>query len=287
LFAELARRGPALRPKIADQACKESQRRSTNRLRDDDSHSRSPAMHRYLFLLPAALLSCASSALAANTCTAQSTAQVPNVVELYTSEGCSSCPPADRWLSTLKGRVDVLALGFHVTYWDQLGWPDRFATPATTQRQHRWREAHKGPYVYTPQIVLDGRDMRDWSSLRSGVLPKPKMSATATIKLDAQDGVVRASVANAAADKPLAGYWVVLEDGISSRVKAGENSGSTLTHDHVVVHYQPVAAWAAGAPLQSTLALPAALKPLGARRVAFVLTQGDGLQAVQAAVLSC
>jgi hypothetical protein len=237
--------------------------------------------------LPCALLLAAATAQAA-TCTAQSAAQAPNVVELYTSEGCSSCPPADRWLSTLKGRSDVLALGFHVTYWDQLGWPDRFATAATTQRQHRWREAHKGSYVYTPQIVLDGRDMRDWSSLRSGVLPKPKAAtSTATIKLEAQDGVVSASVANAAADKPLAGYWVVLEDGVSSRVKAGENSGSTLTHDHVVVLYQPVAAWAAGAPLQSTLALPAALKPLGARRVAFVLTQADGLQPLQAAVLSC
>lgn len=236
---------------------------------------------------PALLLTLTNTALAAGACTAQSTAQVPNVVELYTSEGCSSCPPADRWLSTLKGRADVLALGFHVTYWDQLGWPDRFATAATTQRQHRWREAHAGRYVYTPQIVLDGRDMRDWSSLRSGVLPKPKVNSTATIKLEAQDGVVRASVANAPTDKPLAGYWVVLEDGIESRVKAGENSGSTLKHDHVVVHYQPVAAWAAGAPQQTTLTLPASLKPLGARRVAFVLTQGDGLQPLQAAVVSC
>jgi hypothetical protein len=234
-----------------------------------------------------ALLLTAAPAAVAATCTTQSTAQVQNVVELYTSEGCSSCPPADRWLSTLKGRSDVLALGFHVNYWDRLGWPDRFATAATTQRQHRWREAHGGRYVYTPQIVLDGRDMRDWSSLRSGVLPKPKAAAGATIQLEAQDGVMRASVAQAAADKPLAGYWVVLEDGIESRVKAGENSGSTLRHDHVVVHYQPVAAWPAGAPLQSTLALPAALKPLGARRVAFVLTQADGLQPLQAAVLSC
>jgi hypothetical protein len=233
------------------------------------------------------LLTAAPTAVAAGACTAQSTTQVPNVVELYTSEGCSSCPPADRWLSTLKGRSDVLALGFHVNYWDQLGWPDRLATAATTQRQHRWREVHGGRYVYTPQIVLDGRDMRDWSSLRGGVLPKSPMPATATIKLEAQDGMVRASIANALADKPLAGYWAVLEDGIESRVKAGENSGSTLRHDHVVVHYQPVAPWAAGAPLQSTLTLPASLKPLGARRVAFVLTRGDGLQALQAAVMAC
>jgi hypothetical protein len=240
------------------------------------------------FTAAAAVHTSASAQTRSESCVAQSTAQVPNVVELYTSEGCSSCPPADRWLSTLKGRSDVLAMGFHVTYWDRLGWPDRYATAATTQRQHQWRQAHGGPYVYTPQILLDGRDMRDWSSLRSGVLPKPKAAAgAATIKLEAQSGVVRATVSYAPADKTLAGYWVVLEDGIESRVKAGENSGSTLKHDHVVVHYQPVAAWAAGAPLQSTFTLPASLKPLGARRVAFVLTAGDGLQPLQAAVLSC
>ena len=68
--------------------------------------------------------------LRAPRCAAQSGARVPCVVELYTSEGCSSCPPADRWLSTLKGRPDVVALAFHVDYWDRLGWTDRFASAA-------------------------------------------------------------------------------------------------------------------------------------------------------------
>lgn len=240
----------------------------------------------------AAVHNSASAQTRSESCVAQSTAQVPNVVELYTSEGCSSCPPADRWLSTLKGRSDVLAMGFHVTYWDKLGWPDRYATAATTQRQHQWRQAHGGPYVYTPQVVVDGRDMRDWSSLRSGILPKPASTSMATITLEVRDGAVLASVTNAHAEKALAGkslagYWAVLQDGISTRVKAGENSGSTLSHDHVVVHYQPVAAWSGGAPLQTTLTLPASLKPLGSRRVAFVLTAGDGLRPLQAAVLSC
>jgi hypothetical protein len=246
-------------------------------------------MHHH-WLVSAALLSCASTALAAGACTTQSATQVPTVVELYTSEGCSSCPPADRWLSTLKGRNDVLALGFHVNYWDKLGWPDRFATPATTQRQHRWREAHGGPYVYTPQIVLDGRDMRDWSGLRNGAWPKRSVAATdsaANIKLESMDGTVRATVSNATASKTYAAYWAVLEDGVSSRVKNGENAGSTLTHDHVVVHYQPVAVWPAGAAFTTALTLPASLKAGAPRRVAFVLTQANGLQAVQAAVLAC
>ena len=87
-------------------------------------------------------------------------ARAPNVVELYTSEGCSSCPPADRWLSTLKapvaqGRVVVQA--FHVGYWDYIGWKDRFASKEGTERQRLYARALKQRYVYTPEMVVDGR----------------------------------------------------------------------------------------------------------------------------------
>ena len=86
-------------------------------------------MKTALLILAAATAAPALAQTAAS-CSARSTAQPPAVVELYTSEGCSSCPPADRWASTLKGRNDVLALAFHVNYWDKLGWPDRFASVA-------------------------------------------------------------------------------------------------------------------------------------------------------------
>ncbi|MBC7663124.1 MAG: DUF1223 domain-containing protein, partial [Caulobacter sp.] len=76
------------------------------------------------------------AASAASLCSARSAATVPAIVELYTSEGCSSCPPAERWLSAFKGRDDVVALAFHVDYWDGLGWKDRFARPQFTQRQN-------------------------------------------------------------------------------------------------------------------------------------------------------
>ena len=81
-------------------------------------------------------LAAPTGASAADTCSARSGATVPAVIELYTSEGCNSCPPADRWLSTLKGRDGVVALAFHVDYWDSLGWKDRFAQPQFTQRQN-------------------------------------------------------------------------------------------------------------------------------------------------------
>jgi hypothetical protein len=228
---------------------------------------------------------------AVGTCSAQSAAQPPQVVELYTSQGCSSCPPADRWLSTLKGRSDVLALSFHVNYWNHLGWPDPFATAATTERQHQWRKLHGGSYVYTPQIVLNGADMRDWSGLRAGNWPpQPRLQGgeSITVKLDAQHNTLRATVAAARAGQRLAGYWAVLEDAVSQRVKAGENAGSTLAHDHVVVYYAPVAAWAASAtPQVLSLQLPANVALNASRRAVLVVTQADGLRPLQAAVLRC
>ena len=90
-------------------------------------------------------------------CTARSAATVPPVVELYTSEGCNSCPPADRWLSKLKADPSVVALAFHVDYWDRLGWKDRFASAAFTARQAEQQASNGARFSYTPQVVVDGQ----------------------------------------------------------------------------------------------------------------------------------
>ena len=224
-------------------------------------------------MLPAAAL--------AQTCELRSAAQPPAIVELYTSEGCSSCPPADRWLSTLKGRNDVIALAFHVNYWDRLGWPDRFATPAITERQHQLAQTSGSSYVYTPQVVLNGRDWRNWS----GGAPSRPAASTVALALKRDGNTVTANIG--AANERLAGYWAVLEDGHSSRVKAGENAGETLKHDHVVTLYKPVDAWTAkDAAKQWTLALPAAAAGT-ARRVVFVVTDAATQRPVQALALGC
>ena len=217
----------------------------------------------------------------AASCSAQSAAQPPAVVELYTSEGCSSCPPADQWASKLKGRNDVLALAFHVNYWDKLGWPDRFANAATTERQHLLSRTSGSTYVYTPQVVLNGKDLRGWSNASLPRLP----ASTISVSLARDGNTVRAEVAAPAAQH-LAGFWAVLEDGHSSRVKAGENSGETLAHDHVVTQYTPVAEWSTGKGNQSfTLALPTATSK--SRRVAFVVTDPSGAKPLQAVALGC
>jgi hypothetical protein len=214
-------------------------------------------------------------------CSAQSAAQPPAVVELYTSEGCSSCPPADQWASKLKGRSDVLALAFHVNYWDKLGWPDRFANSVTTERQHVLQRAMGTSYVYTPQVVLNGHDLRSWSSASLPRLPASPIS----VALVREGSSVRASI-GASAPQRLAGFWAVLEDGHSSRVKSGENVGETLAHDNVVTLYRPVAEWSAGNASQSfTLELPAATSK--SRRVAFIVTDPSGAKPLQAVALGC
>ena len=228
----------------------------------------------------ALILTLAPIAAVAQTCEVRSAAQPPAIVELYTSEGCSSCPPADRWLTGLKGRNDLIALAFHVNYWDRLGWPDRFATAAITERQHQLAQTSGSSYVYTPQVVMNGRDLRNWSSASIARPPASKVA----LSMKREGNTVTASVG--AGGERMAGYWAVLEDGHSTRVKAGENSGETLKHDHVVTLYKPVDAWAGKDDKQWSLALP---QPnAGAtRRVVFVVTDAASQRPVQAVSLGC
>ena len=178
-------------------------------------------------------------------CTARSGAYVTPLVELYTSEGCSSCPPADRWLSRLAPEAAagrVVALAFHVNYWDYIGWKDPFASERGTQRQRDIQGAAGARYVYTPQVVVGGRDFRDWGSdsfataLQSIGRERASVSIELEARADAAKGVeVRSATA---ASGGLRGETVVLlavtQDGLASRVTAGENRGERLGHDFVV-----------------------------------------------------
>jgi hypothetical protein len=226
---------------------------------------------------------------AAPTCSARSTAVAPPVVELYTSEGCSSCPPADKWLSRLKADPAVVALAFHVDYWDRLGWKDRFASPAFAQRQAEQQRSSGARFSYTPQVIINGADRPDWPR----ATPSPGAAAAAPVEVQlTRDGSRVTAVVTPAASAParLAGYWAVTENGHVSAVRAGENQGATLTHDDVVREYRPVAAWSpkpggASATLQFELAGTAdAAHP---REVSLVIVDADSGRPVQAVKLGC
>jgi hypothetical protein len=185
-------------------------------------------------------------AVAAGSCDAQSATVSPPVVELYTSEGCSSCPPADRWLSSIAAKPGVIALAFHVSYWDRLGWADRFASPAWSNRQAQQQAINGARYSYTPQVVIDGVDTRGWAALRE-LRPGAVSAAPVQLRLrrDAAEyfGDVALTGREGSNLPRLAAYWAVTEDGLRSSVTAGENAGSALAHDGVVREFQPVPAW--------------------------------------------
>lgn len=240
--------------------------------------------------LPCGLLAFAilAPAQAAPMCSARSAATVTPVVELYTSEGCSSCPPADRWLSTLKADAPVVALAFHVDYWDRLGWRDRFASPTYTQRQAAQQRSSGARFSYTPQVMIDGADRPDWPGAAVAG-PRPRPAATVDAQLVRDGNRVTASITpRPGAPTRLAAYWAVTEQAHISAVKAGENEGVTLHHDFVVRDYRQVAAWAAQ-PDAATLQfeLSGAGDPAHPRQINLVIVNADTGRPVQAVKLGC
>jgi hypothetical protein len=239
------------------------------------------------------ITSAASSAFAADaTCSARSTATATRVVELYTSEGCNSCPQADRWLSqlapALEAGTDAVALAFHVDYWDRLGWKDRFASPAYTARQSHQQASNGAKFSYTPQVVLDGKDQKDWINTR---LPlKAAAPAQAQISLTREGNQFNANVAPVAGGPTrLAAYWAVTELNHITSVKAGENEGVTLKHDFVVREYKPVSAWSGKLDTPTALSFTpsTANDPKHARQVNLVVVDADTGRPVQALKLGC
>lgn len=174
-------------------------------------------------------------AAGAATCSATSGAARNSLLELYTSEGCSSCPPADRWLSHLPDEAGTVPLAFHVDYWDRLGWRDPFAQAAFSQRQ-RARNREAG-WVYTPQVMLDGKDFRAWHHGlpgRSTVPASTRLTLTLIQTADDIEIQVESRFANPAAAHDATLYLALTENRLSSNVTAGENARHILHHDHVV-----------------------------------------------------
>ncbi len=164
-----------------------------------------------------------------------------SLVELYTSEGCSSCPPAEAWLSRLKDNPGLwknfVPLAFHVDYWDRLGWRDRFSSKQWTERQSRYAAHWRSESVYTPAVVVNGREERGWSGTKFDL---PNNKQTGHLNVTTSDGKTFA-----VEFRPVDGlssayeaHLALLGSGISTSVRAGENNGRNLAHDFVVLDLQ-------------------------------------------------
>ncbi|WNC91040.1 DUF1223 domain-containing protein [Paraburkholderia sp. FT54] len=197
-----------------------------------------------LTTLAASGLATAASAV----CSAHSPAHRVALVELYSSEGCNSCPPADNWLSQWKNSgatQSIVPLALHVDYWNSLGWTDRFSQHRFTERQQALTDLGGGHTIYTPEIFVSGRELRSWSQRdsfqnRIGRVVAEPAQANVALELKAQQTPgafnVAAQFTSKAADTAdqLDAYLAVYENSLSSQVGAGENSGVTLHHERVV-----------------------------------------------------
>ena len=183
-------------------------------------------------VVPALLMAgVAQSAFSA--CTADSGDQRQHLLELYTSEGCSSCPPADAFLSGLKQKQGIWPLAYHVDYWNHLGWPDRFAKLEFSQRQRIEASRNGSRFVYTPQFVLNGKDWHKDSGNPPWQEARGKPAGRLTLKIDPK-GAGRWAISGTWSGSPGRVYLAVHESDLASDVRAGENSGRRLRHDFVV-----------------------------------------------------
>jgi hypothetical protein len=178
---------------------------------------------------------------------AKSGAQLATIAELYTSEGCDSCPPADKWFSNFRSQAKsgatVVPLAFHVDYWDYIGWKDRFANAQYANRQRTAVALQGSRSVYTPQVMVDGRDNRSWQSASrfetsmrelTNRAPRATISANASESAGALDVFADVAVPSEVDRRDAQVYIAITENNLVSRVTAGENRGATLKHDYVV-----------------------------------------------------
>ncbi|QCX49412.1 DUF1223 domain-containing protein [Ralstonia pseudosolanacearum] len=225
------------------------------------------------------LLAQATHPAAASDCSALHSKSPPHtvaVVELYTSEGCNSCPPADRWLSRATADPQRwVPLALHVDYWNGPGWNDPFSRAAFTERQRALGDATHASTIYTPEVFVSGRELRRWADpadFSRAIKARNARPAQAEITLDATAGGTQGMALQTHARftlRPLASgaeptvAWIALtQNGLVSHPSGGENGGVELHHDHVVREWigpirlnEPTTTW------QGEIALPAGARP--------------------------
>ena len=195
------------------------------------------------------------------------------VVELYTSQGCSSCPPADAYLAKLAQEPGVIALALHVDYWDYIGWADKFANPKYTDRQKAYAHAIGSNTIYTPQMIVGGVDQVEGSDpamVEAALRRHQTATPMVTVQLMRKDGqVVIAAQANPPLEVQLRVQLVRYHPMSSVQIKRGENAGRVVDYANVVTAWSVVGMWDG----QSDLSLTA---PAEGPDVVVVILQAEG-----------
>jgi hypothetical protein len=231
------------------------------------------------------LLALSTSALSAEPLRFESAESPASLVELFTSEGCSSCPPADAWIGRLKNSPElwkqVVPVVFHVDYWDNLGWPDRFASPANSERQRRYAAAWHNDGVYTPGLVLNGREWRNWRS--AGAIPPAASTPVGRLQVTLADPTHAQVIFTPAGSgaRPQQVEVALLGGNLDSEIKRGENSGRKLRHQFVVLQLATAPLTATGQTFTASLSLPEKTADAPVALAAWV-SAGPGQPSIQA-----
>jgi hypothetical protein len=211
-------------------------------------------------------------------------AEAPVVVELFTSQGCSSCPPADTFLGELAQRSDLIALAFHVEYWNYIGWKDPFSSPEATQRQRDYAQSLKLSTVYTPQMVIDGASEAvgsDRARVGQAIASASQRKKIPVAIAASPQGGWLVSLPDAQIDQPATVWLAVFDRRHSTPVRSGENAGKTLTDYNIVREFRSIGRWD-GANLDLPFDLGAT--DLAERGFAVIVQAGGSGQVLGAAV---
>lgn len=247
-------------------------------------------MKKPLAALVAGILSLRFSTLAAQPFVARSGPDAVALIELFSSEGCSSCPPAEEWLAELSKRPglwkEFVPISFHVNYWDGLGWPDRFASPSNTLRQQTYAAQWRKDSVYTPEMVCRGNEWRSWQNWRAGFPVPGHLDAPGILEIRSTEGgrfeieYRRAGIDGGTYIASIA--W--LGSDLKTDVRGGENAGRHLRHGFVALRQADSRLFPSGDVLSATVSLPRPERSLSGRlAIAAWVSRAGSLTPLQAA----
>jgi len=220
-----------------------------------------------------------SAALAAPAMAGEVKAAPKAVVELFTSQGCSSCPPADALLKNIEARPDVIALAYHVDYWDYIGWPDTFGAKDNTDRQQAYAKAWGSSNIYTPELVVNGRKDVVGSNKPEvdGALSQASLEVPVALSIDS-DNMLHVSINGKADEEHGAGVWLVTYiTKAPVKVERGENAGQTIEYTQVVTGRHILGMWDPQSGASLKLPLDEVLSAPSDGAVILVQRERDGL----------